>query len=1008
MLVYRSQIVWGIVGAALSLCAQFGCSRTDESMPAERKLGPIPVDSQIDPLQRLRLAVERERWQEAWEGSNAALTQHPDDAEVIYLVANVAQKVGKPDVAAELVMDACRAENFQDVAGIKRAMEALLKVGRLYDCLDLFEDALEVDPNLHEIRQYFYDMCWGAEDRRRAIPHGRLLVKYRQFDLPLLLTLSSTESGTDRLESFVAMAKRHPRDKRPLVAEAKYRFDQGEFTRAEATLRQVLETHPEHLPANALLCRVLIAKAAYDEFAKLPVELSDGIDGYPDYWLAVGDWCWYAGRQPEAARAYWEAARRDADGREYWLKLATSLRQLDHETHGIDDLTLSSVENRVRLLTLFSDATTRFRTYPSQAVAVEIAEALQNLGRLWEAEAWAAIATRLPRDPAVPVAQIRESIVCSLRKDTPWQIDEKHPELRIDLSHLVVPRLDSLGRIADQRDQKQMRICRRSERLRLKNEANERSLTFFGRTADDLDRPGVMHYQTLGCGGGAIDYNLDGWPDLYFAAAGGTPPNRDSSPNALWINRGGTFVDVSRESGTDDTGFGQGVAVGDVNEDGFPDLLILNYGPNVLFINNGDGTFTDASERLPSEGQEVVWSSSGAIADWNQDGLADLTILNYGKGLEPVTKKCFGTSKSLARACAPLNFKAAADRFCLNSQTGEFADQASLQPTASNLGRGLGVIAGDLDQVPGVDLFVANDQSSNHYWSRSESKEYSLKESAIVRGLGASNDSPYQGSMGLATGDFDRDGDFDLFVTNFHQECNTYHDQLSPGGWRDQTMPQRLYSATLPMVGFGSQAVDLDNDGWLELIVTNGHVDRYPGEKSGSYAQPMQVFRRNTVDDYESIAELIDGEYISATHVGRALWTVDANRDGRTDLVITHQTEPVALLVNQTEESGDWIGLQLVGRDCSRDAIGAVVEIESNDRRWVVPLTSGDGYLCSNERILRVGLGESAGECDVVVKWACGTQQRYPGLKPNVTWLCVEADHDAYDLSTDQNVATTQ
>ncbi|MFG0254858.1 MAG: FG-GAP-like repeat-containing protein, partial [Rhodopirellula sp. JB053] len=711
MLVHRNQIVWLIVGATLALYVQIGCSRTDESMPAEQKLDPVPVDSPVNPLQHLRVAVERQRWQEAWECSNAALTQHPDDAEVMYLVASVAQKVGKPDVAAELVVDACRAEDFQDVAGIKRAMEALLKVGRLFDCLDLFEDVLEVDPELHEIRQYFYDMCWGAEDRRRAIPHGRLLVKYRQFDLPLLLTLSSTESGTDRLESFVAMAKRHPRDKRPLLAEAKYRFDQGEFTQAEATLRQVLETHPEHLPANALRCRVLIATAAYDEFATFAVELPDGIDDYPDYWLAVGDWCWYAGRQTEATRAYWEAARRDADGREYWLKLATSLKQLDHGSHGIDDLTLHSVEERVKLLTLFNDATTRFRTYPSRAIAVEIAETLKNLGRLWEAEAWAAIATRLPGDPSVPVAQIRESIVRSLRKDTPWQIDEKHLELRMDLSHLVSPRLDSPGKIAGQRDQEQIRIRRRSERLQLKNEANERSLTFFGRTADDLDRPGVMHYQTLGCGGGTIDYNLDGWPDLYFAAAGGTPPNRDSSPNALWINRGGTFADVSRESGTDDTGFGQGVAVGDVNEDGFPDLLVLNYGPNVLCINNGDGTFTDASERLPSDGQEVVWSSSGAIADWNQDGLADLTILNYGSGLKPVTKKCFGASKRLARACAPLNFKAAADRFYLNSQTGEFAHQTSLQPTASNLGRGLGVIAGDLDQVPGVDLFVANDQS---------------------------------------------------------------------------------------------------------------------------------------------------------------------------------------------------------------------------------------------------------------------------------------------------------
>ncbi|WP_236624638.1 FG-GAP-like repeat-containing protein [Rhodopirellula sp. SWK7] len=936
--------------------------------------------------------------------SNAALTQHPGDADAISLVAHVAQEIGKFDMAADLMVDACNAESLGDLSRLQQATDALLQVGRIYDCMDLLEKSLEVHPMQHQTRKMFFEMCWGTENRVRAIPHGRLLVRQRQFDFRILLSLSYSESGTDKLESFVEMVKRHPQDKRPLVAEAKLLFDQGKFEQAAIVLRRVLKAHPEHLPAVALLGQVLVATQGDSEFVALIADAPERIKEYPGYWLAVGDWCWAEQLDEQAVRAYWAATSRDADCKEAWVKLASSLQQLDKAELGLEQASIEAVQNRVTLLTQFSNATTQVRYRPSQANAIEVAEILQSLGRLWEAEAWVSIARQLPPDKFVSVGKVRQSIIASTGQKVPWQVVEGHPELKIDLSDLPLPRVASHPTFAEHRSGATIRRTRKPSHIVLSNEASERALVFFGRTGENLDRPGIPIYQTLGCGGGAIDFDLDGWCDLYLAAAGGVPPHRDSQPNAIWRNQNGRFIDVTHHAGAGDTGFGQGIAVGDINEDGFPDVIALNYGPNALFINNGDGTFANASVQMEQRDRGLDWSSSGAIADLNQDGLADVVILSYGDGLEPVNKIC--RDGSLEKACGPLSFKASPDRFLQNNGVDRLVDRTRAWETPSNLGRGLGVVIGSFDQSTGADVLIANDQSANHYWSRSNRTESAFRESAIVKGLGSSHGAPYQGSMGIAADDFDRDGDFDFYITNFDKECNTFHEQVGGDVWRDQTVALKLYSPALTVVGFGTQAVDLDNDGFLEIIVSNGHVDAaYPGDGSAPHAQLMQVFQRDAAGGFESIGDSIGGGYLSSSHVGRALWTLDVNRDGLTDLAVTHQTERAAILVNHTEGAGNWIALQLSGCHCSRDAIGAIVEVRSGDQRWLKAQTSGDGYFCSNERVLRIGLGDLDEDCDVTVRWPNGQRQHYPQLKANAHWLLVECDRVAFEMSSNKTPA---
>lgn len=986
-------LAFGVLGSCIVGCGSKSSDRT--------QVQPVPQR----PLRTMKSAIRRGQWQQAWELSDEVLEKHADDAEAIATVALVAHEAGKPAAAAELLAKSCRAESFRNESRNQQALIAMIGVGRLHEGMDMLEDAVEQQPQQHETRRLLYDLQMGSENRMAGVPHGRFLVRHRKFDLDLLQTLSNTERRTQENKPLEDMTSRNPSDKRPLLGDAKKKFDSGDYSESIRLLRAIVKSHPDYVPAQALLGRALATSGQFDEIERWAADLGEPVKESAGYWLAVGDWARAKGHAIAATRAYWEAARRDADVMESWSKLSTAIQQAQSAGAQFSTETVASIEERAALLSKFNQQKHRFERTGSisRAIVVDIVKTLRDLGRLWEAEAWASIALTLPEDDSIAVEQVRAEIVALLRQDTPWQLIDQHPELRVDLTRLELPPLGGVAGIVAMRESDprmpDAKEVGETTHMRVTNEAESRGLKFFGYTSDHLDQPGIMLFETLGCGGGTIDYDLDGWSDLYLIAAGGTPPKRDSSPNALMRNMEGVFSDATAGSGAGDTGFGQGVAVGDVNADGFADLLVLNYGPNVLLVNNGDGSFTDASERLENNGND--WSTSAAIADLDGDAISDVVIVNYCAGLDPVTATCPMKDSEVFRSCTPMKFLAASDAFLQGEPNGSFQDQTELwQVKPKVLGRGLGIVAGSLDADPGVDVFVANDMTNNHFWSRiPQQHRLEFSESAMLRGLGSDDRSLAQGSMGIASGDLDGDGDVDFYVTNFDKEYNTYHQQRDAGIWQDQTLAMQLSSPTLPLVGFGSEAVDLDNDGSLELIVSNGHVDMFSrGDEQSIYAHPMQIFSRNRSGTYDSVGESFEGEYLSTPHVGRALWTLDANRDGRTDLAVTHQTEPVALLVNASDPSGHWIAFELRGRDCSRDAIGASVEVFAGEASYFLARTSGDGYLCSNEPILRQGLGQWEESCRIRVTWPDGTSQSHENLTTNRTWLITQGDEEPYDL----------
>jgi len=908
--------------------------------------------------------------------------------------------------SADQLKQICESESFVDADRVEQVMELLMRAGRLFDAIALLETAVEIQPSHHKLRRNLYDAYVATENQQKSIPHGQLLVRARQFDLPLLMSLGDDGLRTDPSTGLSEMATQFPADQRPLIAEARLCFDRAEMAASAKLLRGILLQHPGDVPSLVLLGRVYLSTNDLRSFETLLENSPPEVEHSAVQWISKGDWSTSIGQLREACRCYWEATKCDPNRQEAWTKLAMSVRRNAQDIavqRLVNAATVQGIETRAEQLSLVKQLKRQFQANRnnSRKIAIEIAKAHQDLGHLWEAEAWTALATTLAPNPAVDVDRIRQSIIEKLSRHTPWQQTESHPELALDLTALPLPKIEKLlsdSAIAGSNTQVQHETI---PKIILIDEAKQRNLSFFGRPADHLERAGVMLYQTTGCGGGAIDFDLDGWADLYLVTAGGTPPLRDSTANALFRNQSGTFLDVTSSTATGDIGFGQGVAVGDVNEDGFADLLVLNFGPNTLLINNGDGTFADKSTRLrEDEHQRTAWSTSGAIADLDQDGLNDLIVLNYCEGLGPVNQPCPKRGTEIVRSCAPLTFPAALDRFFKNAGDGTFVDVTETwQAIPSVPGRGLGVTVGAFDNQPGNDVFVANDMTVNHYWSRRAGDSFALSETALLRGLASGDLSPSQGSMGLVSRDLDSDGDIDMFVTNFIGETNTYHEQVADGLWRDTTIASGLAEGTQPMVAFGAQAVDFDNNGMQELIVTNGHIDDFSVTNSGSlYAQPMQIFAQHETARFSLLSESVQSEYLGVPHIGRGLWTLDANRDGRTDVAVTHQSEPLALLVNHASQPSHWIEIQMTGTGSARDAIGARLELVCDEKRYFASQTAGDGYMCSNEKKSHFGLGSAQSPCTVKVHWPSGLKQSYLFLDVDARWLLVEGEPVAFQF----------
>jgi hypothetical protein len=467
----------------------------------------------------------------------------------------------------------------------------------------------------------------------------------------------------------------------------------------------------------------------------------------------------------------------------------------------------------------------------------------------------------------------------------------------------------------------------------------------------------------------------------------GTPNRRDSGPNRLHRNLAGEFLDVTDVSSLVDRGFSQGISVGDYNADGWPDVYVANIGENRLYRNNGDGTFCDVTK--PSKLSGSRWTTSVAIADLNDDGHADIYEVGYCRGERPLIQQCDIPEIGEARSCNPMAFDSEPDRIWAGNGDGTFSD-ATRWLGPHEQGRGFALVIGDLDHQRGLEIYVANDMTGNHYWARPpETRQFGLSEQAAVRGLAFDRRSIAQASMGIAAADADNDGDIDFLLTHFVDDHNTYYQQYRPGFWSDESHVAGFADSSKPMLAYGTQWIDVDNDGLLEVFIANGDIDDFQFE-GRSFRQPVQLLQQFSPGRWHAVQTDPLGDYFGKDRLARAVATLDANRDGLSDLIVTHLFDPVALLVNRSETPAKQTRFFLRARSTHRDAIGARVRFIKDDRTFEQQLLAGNGFQCVNEACIVFGVPDAEQLEDVHVIWPEGTNQSLGNLRAGGDYLIIQ------------------
>lgn len=491
--------------------------------------------------------------------------------------------------------------------------------------------------------------------------------------------------------------------------------------------------------------------------------------------------------------------------------------------------------------------------------------------------------------------------------------------------------------------------------------------------------------ELLGSGVALFDYDSDGDLDVFLVQSGPLGAGQDAVAkgpssrlfrNDLDVRAGGTrtlrFTDVTDRAGVGLRAYGMGAAVGDVDGDGHLDLFVTTHGPDVLYRNNGDGTFADITARAGVS--DDFWSTSAAFADYDRDGDLDLFVANYLDFSLGSNKRC--TDPTGARDyCSPTAFRPVPDRLYRNEGNGRFTDGTEAAGISRAYGNGLGVSTGDYNGDGWIDFYVANDATPNQLWINA--KDGTFTDEGPLSGAAVNASGNPEGSMGIASGDFDRDGDEDLFVSNIIAETFVLYAGDGAGNFEDARVRTGVARLTAPYTGFGTDWFDFDNDGWLDLFVANGAVNTL--EKLRGTPMPFRqpnVLLRNVNGRFED-ATASAGPALALSEVSRGAAFGDIDNDGDVDIVVTNNAGPVRLLLNEAARQHHWIQVRLEAPGPNRYALGARVGIERAGMPTLWRRVRSDGsYLSASDLRLHFGLADSDRIDAVLIEWPDGTRER--------------------------------
>lgn len=961
--------------------------------PKEQEPSPVAAEMTIEQAEALAAAGTID---EAAAAVMQILIRDPANSRALFLMANLAAAKGELAEAVDIIREVSPDDRNAYLPSLGQSADWLMLLQRFDEAESNYREILEMVPTAAAARRPLADLLNRSGIRQDAAAAILQLCRegnVTEEELHSLLSVPDAFYDDPDLIAGTEHALIGP------TAFARVEFTKGELSKAQQILQPVFQSKPMRPGEQAFFGRLL---AENQEFEMMPLWLGRcdaTAERYGDYWFAIGAWMIWEQRVDDASLAFAKAVQLVPTDRIALNRLAECFRkQGDQDAVAWCKARAEKISQTLRL----SERIGRSEK-PTPATLNEMADVLDELDRPFEAIMWRAVGLGYAGAGREEMANLNARRVQLLNEQNsdvelmlpPTARDGLAGKLNGEIEFAAsLPRKKSASLSLTQRP-----VPSRGE-ARFTNVAAKVGITgrFLNSEVQD-ERMRLLHEQ-IGGGVAVLDYDLDGRPDLYFTQGGAEPDleNLDEwngqEPNQLLRNLGAAFGDTTLFAGADDRGYGQGATSGDFNADGFPDLLIANIGHNRLFINNGDGSFRDASLSIRSGSGR--WTTSVAIADLNGDDLPDIVESNYvgQASVFDESELKVDLASGMVFAVRPGDFDGMSDRVFVSDGLGGTRVIELRGGPDDAPADGLAILVADIDGQGGNELFVANDMRANQYWVRSDEQDASsFDDRATVSGCAFSNRGDANACMGVAPADFDGDGDLDFAVTNFYGEPMNFYVQRSPGQFQDQSAKTNLFSISYNVNGFGTQPIDYDNNGRVDLFVMNGHI--HDNRSIGLPFKMLPQLIDGSGAKFESLSVQDSSAYFQTPTLGRAAATLDWNGDGRLDLVTTHIDHPHGLLQNDSTTSGEFLQLRCVGTVGERDAIGARVEVQLADRSKHGFVATGDGFACKNEALLSFGLGASPEIQQVTVTWPSGGSQIFQGLAANHRYTLVEGEVNA-------------
>ena len=832
-----------------------------------------------------------------------------------------------------------------------------------------YRTLLALEPDNEETVVGFAKLLAVAARREEVIP---LVLQVLKLNVPtdlvyLLARPSVIISEPARLQKAITQ---RPEDPVVLTGLAWHAANSQDHARAETLLKKAIE-HSESRPhvrraAQIALGDQFVVQDKFSELISWNRNLPASANLSPEVWRVRGRMAEYFKQPAAAIRCYLESTRLAPESKKVTGRLARLLAEpapalaQDFQDYWKKTVELETLQERFN------------GQLDSWDVFSELVNAYREVGRTWEAWGWLMLhQDRFTTDQRLGV------LIRGIRRDLPQlQLVQTQPEFNPAFAARLVDY--PLPQFKDANNSISTPV--------VSSDGTDPNVSLsFSRHGEEIgldfsfvngSTPQHLMHEFSGGGIGVFDFDVDGYPDLYFSQGQNGAPLVSADPqnvDCLFRNqRGQSFGRVPKSISPGQQKFGQGVTVGDVNADGFPDLYVANIGSNDLYINSGDGTFTKVEA---AGGPADMWTTSVAVMDLNADTLPDIYSVNYAGG-ENIFERICQTSAGDPKMCIHTEFAGQPDQIWLNDGAGGWDDATSTMFPNTPDAYGWGIVAWKEPAAPphSLTVFVTNDLRAN-YLFRPQADGY--RDDAFASAVAVNEDGKPEGCMGIAAASFDASGIPSLCITNFLRESNTFYRHTESGRFNDATRQVKLQDPSFDMLGFGCQFADLNLDGHPELFVANGHIDDLRSIGKPWKMRP-QIFTWNT-SLFKEVPDVKSDGYFSEKWIGRAVAKIDWNIDGRCDFAVGHLFAPTFLLTNTTQQTGRFVRLRCIGRESNRDAVGTIVRYNAGGKKFSDQIFAGNGFQASNEKSLTLGCG-AAETIELSVEWPSGKIQTFQNV----------------------------